>query len=147
MPLILSKESGIIPRVLTAILDHCVNGVTLSDPDLPDCPIVYVNNAFERMTGYAQEEIIGRNCRFLDGQDTDTAELNRMRECLSRHESVKVTLKSYGKDGSSFHNLLEASPLMDHKGNVIYYLGVQYDITYRVNAEHEIKELHERLRG
>jgi PAS domain S-box-containing protein len=147
MTLILSKDSGIIPQVLTAILDHCVNGVTLSDPDLTDCPIVYANKSFEDLTGYGQEEIIGRNSRFLDGEDTDKVELNRMRESLKKHETVKVTLKSYRKDGSAFYNLMEATPLLDHKGNVIYYLGVQYDITYKVNAEHEIKELHERLKG
>jgi PAS domain S-box-containing protein len=147
MPLIIRKDSGIIPQVLTSILDHCVNGITLSDPDLPDCPVVYANKAFENLTGYSQEEIIGRNCRFLDGEDTDEAELDRMRESLRKNEAVTVTLKSYRKDGSSFQNLLEASPILDHKGKVIYYLGVQYDITYKVSAEHEIRELHERLKG
>jgi PAS domain S-box-containing protein len=145
MTLIVSKDSGIIPQVLTTILDRCVNGVTLADPDLDDCPIVYANKAFEDLTGYTQEEIIGRNSRFLDGEDTDKAELKRMRESLKKQEAVKVTLKSYRKDGSSFYNLMEGTPLLDNKGNVIYYLGVQYDITYKVNAEHEIKELHERL--
>lgn len=147
MSLIVSKDSGIIPRVLTAILDHCVNGVTLSDPDLEDCPVVYANKSFENLTGYSQDEIIGRNCRFLDGEDTDQAELNRLRESLKKRETVKVNLKSYRKDGSSFHNLLEATPLMDSNGNIIYYLGIQYDITDKLNAESEINELHERLKG
>ena len=146
MPLIVSKDSGIIPQVLTAILDHCVNGVTLADPDLDDCPIVYANKAFENLTGYGQEEIIGRNCRFLQGEDRDQAELDKLREAMKKHEAVKVTLRNYRKDGSLFHNLLEVTPLLDNKGNIIYYLGVQYDITYKVNAEKKINELHERLK-
>ena len=63
------KDTGIIPHVLTQILDTCVNGVTLSDPDMPDSPIVYANSVFEQLTGYSQEEILGRNCRFLQGED------------------------------------------------------------------------------
>lgn len=121
MPLIVSKDSGIIPQVLTAILDHCVNGITLSDPDLDDCPVVYANKSFENLTKYTQEEIIGRNCRFLAGEDTDQAELNRLRQSLNKRETVKVTLKSYRKDGSSFHTLLEATPLLDRNGNITYY--------------------------
>ena len=61
------KDGGLIPFVLTQILDACVNGVTLSDPDLPDAPIVYANKAFEDISGYSQEEILGRNCRFMQG--------------------------------------------------------------------------------
>jgi PAS domain S-box-containing protein len=147
MALIFGKDSGIIPQVLTAILDHCVNGVTLADPDLEDCPIIYANRAFENLTGYGQEEIIGRNCRFLQGQDTDQPELNKLRESLKKHEAVSVTLRNYRKDGSLFHNYLEVTPLLDKKGNIIYYLGVQYDITYKVNADNEIRKLTELLKG
>lgn len=147
MALIFGKDSGIIPQVLTAILDHCVNGVTLADPDLEDCPIVYANKAFENLTGYGQEEIIGRNCRFLQGGDTDQPELNKLRESLKKHEAVSVTLRNYRKDGSLFHNYLEVTPLLDKKGNLIYYLGVQYDITYKINADNEIKKLTELLNG
>ena len=72
-----AKDDGLIPYVLTQILDACVNGVTLSDPDLPDNPIVYANQAFEAMSGYSQEDIVGRNCRFLQGADRDQEALTR----------------------------------------------------------------------
>jgi PAS domain S-box-containing protein len=65
------KDFGIIPQILTQILDNCINGVTLADPDLENAPIVYANKAFENMSGYTQEEITGHNCRFLQGQDRD----------------------------------------------------------------------------
>ena len=71
MPFIVEKDSGLIPQVLSSILDECVNGVTLADPDMEDAPIVYANKAFERLTGYSQDEIIGHNCRFLQGEDRD----------------------------------------------------------------------------
>ena len=61
------KDPGIIPNMLSKILDSCVNGVTLADPDLPDMPIVYANKAFANMSGYSQEEVVGKNCRFLQG--------------------------------------------------------------------------------
>lgn len=141
------KDTGIISQILTAILDHCVNGVTLADPDQEDCPIVYANKAFERLTGYGQEEIIGRNCRFLQGADKDQPELQMLRESLAKHEAVSVTLRNYRKDGSLFHNYLAVIPLRDNKGDLLYYLGVQYDITYKIDADNEIQKLSDMLKA
>ena len=146
MPMILRKDTGLIPQVLTAILDHCVNGVTLADPDQEDCPIVYANKAFEDLTGYGPEDIIGKNCRFLQGQDKGQPEVARLRESIKKHEPVSVTLRNYKKDGTLFHNHLAVTPLFDHKGELLYYLGVQYDVTYKVNADQEIKKLTEMLK-
>jgi PAS domain S-box-containing protein len=142
---VIDKESGLIPQVLSAILDECVNGVTLADPDLEGAPIIYANKAFERLTGYSQEDIIGHNCRFLQGDDTDQAERYQIAEALKNHESVEVTLRNYKKDGTLFYNHLKIVPLFDKKQRVLYYLGVQYDITEHVNADNEIKSLTELL--
>jgi len=141
MPLILEKDNGIIPQVLSAILDECVNGVTLADPDLEDAPIVYANKAFEDLTGYSQEDIIGYNCRFLQGEDREQEARFAIAEAVRNHKAVEVTLRNYKKDGTLFHNRLKIVPLFDKKQRVIYYLGVQYDITQKVNAEHEIRSL------
>jgi PAS domain S-box-containing protein len=92
---IVQKDSGIIPQILTQILDNCVNGVTLADPDLEDTPIVYANMAFENMTGYKQEEIIGHNCRFLQGKDRDQEGLPKLREAIKNHQHIEVTLRNY----------------------------------------------------
>jgi PAS domain S-box-containing protein len=142
---IVQKDSGIIPRVLTQILDSCVNGVTLTDPDLEDSPIVYANKAFEDMCGYPQEEIVGRNCRFLQAVDRDQPELDRLRAAIKKHEPIEVTLRNYRKNGELFYNRLVVKPLLDERGNVVYYLGVQYDITEQVRAHEEIKNLSEKL--
>lgn len=141
MNFIVDKDSGIIPQVLSAILDECVNGVTLADPDLEDAPIVYANKAFEKLTGYTQAEIIGHNCRFLQGEDREQSARFEIAEAIKNHEGVEVTLRNYKKDGSLFHNHLKVIPLFDRKNRVIYYLGVQYDITQKVNADNEIKSL------
>lgn len=141
MSFIVEKDSGLIPQILSAILDECVNGVTLADPDLPDAPIVYANKAFEKLTGYSQEDIIGRNCRFLQGEDREQTARYDIRKALDNNENIEVTLRNYKKNGELFHNHLKITQLLDRKGRVIYYLGVQYDISYKVKAEDEIQEL------
>lgn len=142
---VVQKDNGVIPHVLTQILDTCVNGVTLSDPDLEDSPIVYANKAFEDMCGYAPEEIVGRNCRFLQGTDRDQPELDRLRAAIRKGEPIEVTLRNYRKNGDLFYNRLVVKPLLDDRGNVVYFLGVQYDITEQVDAQAEIKNLTEKL--
>jgi len=145
------KDDDLIPYVLTQILDACVNGVTLSDPDLPDNPIVYVNQAFEAMSGYSQEEIVGRNCRFLQGADREQDALATIRAALANEEPCVVTLRNYRKNGELFLNRLSIRPLVDREGNVIYYLGVQYDVTDQVRTREELEklqfELDQRARG
>ncbi|MBM3575257.1 MAG: PAS domain-containing protein [Alphaproteobacteria bacterium] len=139
------KESGVIPQVLTEILDSCVNGVALTDPDIEDVPIVYANKAFKDMCGYPNEEIIGRNCRFLQGDDTNQPEIDKLRIAIKKGEPVEVTLRNYRKDGELFYNKLEIKPLVNDCGNVVYYLGVLYNITDHLNARKEIEKLSQQL--
>jgi len=141
MQFVVEKDPGMIPGVLAQILDNCVNGVTLSDPDLPDNPIVYANEVFEEMTGYSRDEILGRNCRFLQGDDHEQPAVDQIRAALAEKRPVEVTLRNYRKDGSLFYNRLTIRPLLDPDGNVIYYLGVQYDVTEQVQAREEIDRL------
>lgn len=141
MEFTVEKDPGIIPFVLSQILDACVNGITLSDPDQPDNPIVYANKAFERVTGYARDDILGRNCRFLQGSDRDQPEVGRIREALRDHVPVTVILRNYRKDGSLFYNQFTIRPLIDPEGKVIYYLGVQYDVTDKIRTEEDLRKL------
>lgn len=142
---IVQKDNGVIPHVLTQILDTCVNGVTLTDPDIEDSPIVYANKAFEDICGYPQEEIVGRNCRFLQGSDRSQPELDRLRAAIKKGEPVEITLRNYKKNGELFFNRLNVKPLFDDKGRVVYFLGVQYDITDQVNFQNEIQDLSSKL--
>jgi PAS domain S-box-containing protein len=142
---VVQKDSGVIPHVLTQILDSCVNGVTLSDPDIEDSPLVYSNKAFEDMTGYAHDEVVGRNCRFLQGADRNQPELDKLRAAIKNKEPVEVTLRNYRKNGELFYNRLVVKPLIDSKGDLIYFLGVQYDVTKQIKAQEEIDKLSARL--
>ena len=141
MEFTVEKDPGTIPFVLSQILDTCINGITLSDPDQPDNPIVYANEAFELITGYDRNEIVGRNCRFLQGEDRDQPEIEHIREALREHKSVTVTLRNYRKDGELFYNQFSIRPLFDQNGKLIYYLGTQYDVTEKVRAEEELRRL------
>ena len=145
MEFVASKDEGMIPYVLSQILDTCVNGITLSDPDQEDNPIVYANEAFELITGYSGDEIIGHNCRFLQGEDRDQQGIEKIRQAISEQRSVTVTLRNYRKDGTLFHNQFTVRPLFDRKGRLIYFLGLQYDITNRVEAEAELKQLNQMI--
>ena len=145
MDFIVEKDPGLIPQVLSKILDSCVNGITLADPDQEDLPLVYANKAFEIITGYTQEETIGKNCRFLQGTDRDQKERYELKEAIDNKRPIEITLRNYKKNGEMFYNHLVITPLFDVHGNVLYYLGVQYDITQQRHAEEDIKRLKEEL--
>lgn len=117
------------------------HGITLSDPDQPDNPIMYANEAFELTTGYGRNEIVGRNCRFLQGKDRDQSEIDRFREALREHKPVTVTLRNYRKNGELFYNQFSIRPLFDRNGKLIYYLGTQYDVSEKVRADEELRRL------
>lgn len=143
------KDPGLIPQILSKILDSSVNGITLADPDMEDMPLVYANRAFEKMTGYTMEEVVGKNCRFMQGKDRDHAlkERHMMQKAFKNNESINITFKNYRKNGEEFYNHLEMSPLFDSKGNLLYYLGVQLDVTQEIHDREEIKRLNELLKS
>lgn len=145
MTFVVEKDPGLIPQILSTILDSTNNGITLADPDQEDMPIVYANRSFEVMTGYAQEEIIGRNCRFLQGRDRDQEARFRLRQAINGRAPIEVDMRNYRKNGELFHNHLALTPLFDHENRLLYYLGVQYDITAQAEAASEIARLRQRL--
>ena len=107
------------------------HGMLITDPAQPDNPITYVNNSIQQMTGYTNEEMIGQNCRFLQGEETDPASTKKIREAIAQEKSVTVTLKNYRKDGSSFWNELTLSPVQDAAGNTVNFVGIQLDVSHR----------------
>ena len=107
----------------------------LSDPHKGDCPIIFCNRAFEKLTGYRQEEIVGRNCRFLQGPDTDRDTVGRIRAAISRREDCHEELFNYRKDGSGFWNALFISPVFGTSGELMYFFASQLDVTRRHEAE------------
>ncbi|MEG5037744.1 MULTISPECIES: PAS domain S-box protein [unclassified Microcoleus] len=123
------------------------NSILIADARRPDIPIIYCNPAFEKLTGYSAEEVIGRNCRFLQGPDTDQAELDKLRSSLRAGTEIQVVLKNYRKDKTPFWNELIVSPILDNEGKLTHFIGVQNDISKRVAAETALQESEERLRA
>ena len=103
--------------------------VCLSDPSLPDNPIVFCNEAFEHLTGYDSDEILGRNCRFLQGPETDTRQVERIRESIRSAELTIVEILNYRKDGTKFWNALHLGPIYNDDGSVKYFFGSQWDVS------------------
>ena len=110
-------------------------GVTISDATHPEHPIIYCNPAFESMTGYRREEIIGKNCQFLQGSETDPVAVEIIRKALQTKSECKVILKNYRKDGTTFWNCFSISPVRDRTGKLTHFIGVQRDITQSKQAE------------
>jgi PAS domain S-box-containing protein len=101
----------------------------ITDPRLPDNPIVFVNDAFGKLTGYDRSEIMGRNCRFLQGAGTDKADVERVREAIRTREPIELDLLNYKKDGTHFWNRLLVSPVFNDDGVLLYFFASQYDVT------------------
>jgi PAS domain S-box-containing protein len=126
-------------ELLTSALDASISGVIITDNQQPDNPIIYCNRAFLDMSGYQREEVIGHNCRFLQRDDREQRERAIIREAILQGESCQVQIRNYKKDGTAFWNELYMSPVKNKKGEVSYFIGVQNDVSRRVNAEIELR--------
>lgn len=114
-------------------------GIVITDARHPDHPIIYCNPAFEKITGYSPEEAIGRNCRFLQGLDTDSKTVEQIHQSLQAEAEISVVLKNYRKDGTPFWNALTISPIRDADGCLTHFIGIQTDITQRKQTQEELQ--------
>ncbi len=101
----------------------------VSDPRLPDNPVVFANDAFCHLTGYARDEVVGRNCRFLQGPDTDQATIESIREAVRHERKLEIDLRNYRKNGEPFWNRLFMAPVRDSAGKLAYFVASQVDVT------------------
>jgi len=127
----MSEEIRLRDRAIAATS----NGVLITDPSQPDNPIVYVNSSFERITGYSASEALGRNPRFLWGQDGEQRMLGELRVAIREKRECRVELRNYRKDGTLFWNELSVSPVRNDEGAVTHFVGIQVDITERKRTE------------
>lgn len=120
-----------------SLIEDSKVAAVVSDPRLPDNPIVACNQAFIQLTGYSREEIIGRNCRFLRGAGTEPAQTEMLRRAIAEHRPVMVELINYKKDGRQFRNAVMIAPLFDSDGELTYFLGSQMEIDDAGASRHE----------
>ncbi|MEX0959656.1 MAG: PAS domain S-box protein [Burkholderiales bacterium] len=136
-------------RLRDRAMQASTNAIIITSALLPDDPVEYVNPAFEHITGYTAKEAIGRNCRFLQGEDRDQAALNEVRAAIRGGGDAQVLLRNYRKNGALFWSQLTVSPVRDPSGRITHYVGVAQDITeavqYREQLEHQAN--HDALTG
>ncbi|MFB1065349.1 PAS domain S-box protein [Natrinema sp. H-ect4] len=120
-------------------MDEAPVGITITDPDREDNPMVYVNEGFEALTGYSKAEAVGHNCRFLQGEATREQPIAEMRKAVDEAEPVSVELRNYRKDGSQFWNRVSIAPVRDDDGTVTNYIGFQKDISERKEHEQDLQ--------
>jgi diguanylate cyclase (GGDEF)-like protein/PAS domain S-box-containing protein len=120
-------------------------GFTIADATKTDQPLVYVNETFCALTGYSPQEILGHNCRFLQGPDTRDDHVAAIRAAITAGQGCTVVLRNYRKDGTPFWNELSLTPLRDATGTLTHFVGVQHDVTARVKAEQDLLEAKARL--
>lgn len=133
------QQSQKVLRLRDRAIAAASNGIIITDPRAIDNPIIFCNPAFETITGYSAEEAIGRNCRFLQGPESDPASIEQLRHAIRNSLECQVVVKNYRKDGTLYWSELTISPVRDSFGQVINYIGVQADITRRKQAEEELK--------
>lgn len=129
----------------TRTMDEAPVGITIADATQPDMPLIYVNAAFERMTGYSPSYAVGRNCRFLQGEATREKPVQQMRTAIQNGEPVTVELRNYRRDGELFWNEVTLAPLRNEAGAIAYYVGFQQDVTRRKQAEQAAADRAERI--
>lgn len=139
------KEAEKKLKLYERAINSSSNGIIITDPNLPDNPMIFCNPSFLQITGYSEEEVLGRNCRFLQGKEKDQESLSILRNAIKEKRSCAVTLKNYKKDGSLFWNELKISPIFDTKGNVTNYIGIQSDVSPSIISKALLQESTTRL--
>jgi PAS domain S-box-containing protein len=136
------SEPGLDQRgsVFFAAIEMTRMPMILTDPNVPDTPIVFANRAFQDLTGYEAEEIVGRNCRFLQGAQTDRATVAELREAIAARRAISVEILNYKRDGTPFWNAVYIAPVYDRDGKLLYFFASQLDITRRRMSEQAFRQ-------
>ena len=131
--------------LLSSALSATTSGVSIADMRQPDQPLVYVNQAFQELAGFPQADVLGRNCRFLQSPDTHPAAVARIRAAISRgEECCETVLNQRGPDRTPWWNEIHLAPVFDETGTVVQYIGIQHDVTARVEAERALLQERDR---
>lgn len=139
----MKRPSLISPDLLERMVDASEDGIVVAEREGDENILIYVNQGFERLTGYSADEILYRDCRFLQNDDRDQAALVEIRQALAEGRPCREVLRNYRKDGTLFYNELSITPVFDEQDELTYFIGVQKDVTARVEAQQELARLKE----
>lgn len=134
-------------HLFAAAIRSCGVGILISDPRQAENPTVFVNPAFEKITGYTSAEVLGQNCRMLQGSGTDAKLVEEMRQAIKEAKPFSGLVLNYRKDGAPFWNQLNINPVFDEAGQLMNFVGLQHDVTDRVKAEHDLRDSQARLQA
>ncbi len=126
-------------NIKSEALEATQNGIVISDALKEDHPIIYVNRAFRKLTGYSESEVLNRNCRFLQNDDNDQRGIKIMHKAIEAGKKCRVQVRNYKKDGTLFWNEISINPIINQEGKISHFVGIQNDITNRKKAEEEIR--------
>ncbi|MFJ4385769.1 PAS domain-containing protein [Pseudomonas sp. NPDC089408] len=128
-------------KLLQLMVEHSNDGIVVAEQEGSDSILIYANPAFERLTGYGDDDILYRDCRFLQGTDRDQPGVAAIREAIRQGQPCRQVLRNYRKDGSPFWNQLSITPVYNEADELTYYIGIQHDVTAQVEAEARVLEL------
>ncbi|WP_246939624.1 PAS domain S-box protein [Bacillus pinisoli] len=133
--------------LLTTAINKTTTGVIITDPNLPNNPTIFVNDAFTQLTGYSEEEVLGQNCKFLQGEESNGETIQQISQAVKNGQGLTIEILNYKKDGTKFWNELKIDAIYDQSGKLSYFMGFQTDITRKKKAELEIEEREQRYRA
>jgi PAS domain S-box-containing protein len=138
-------RSMINAKLMQLVINASNDGIVIAEREGKDMPLIYVNPAFERMTGYTLDEILYQDCRFMQSGDRDQPGLMAIREALESGEPCREILRNYRKDGTHFWNELSLSTVYNPADKQTYVVGVQKDVTAQVKAQQRVAQLEAQL--
>ncbi|MBW9258412.1 MAG: PAS domain S-box protein [Candidatus Thiodiazotropha sp. (ex. Lucinisca nassula)] len=139
------KHLPISLQLLKQAIDTANDGLVIAEREGDDTILLYVNEAFEKLTGYAEEEILYQDCRFLQGDDRDQQARQLIREAIETNQPSRTRLRNYHKDGTLFWNELSITPIINEEDGLTYYIGVQKDVTREVEIELKLEQAQQEI--
>ena len=139
------KDPKLRNALLLQLVENAQDGIVVAEKEGQDTILIYVNPAFETLTGYRSEEILYQDCRFLQGGDTQQESITLIRRSIDDSAPVRTVLKNYRKDGSIFWNELSVTPFYDEFDQVTYYIGIQKDVTEQVLLQQQLDKANQRI--
>jgi PAS domain S-box-containing protein len=140
------KQLPISLQLLKQALDTANDGLVIAEREGDDTILLYVNQAFERLTGYSEEDILYQDCRFLQGNDRDQDGRQIIRQAIEANQPCRTRLRNYRKDGTLFWNELSITPIVSDEDGLTYYIGIQKDVTREVKIELELEKAKQQIK-